>query len=188
MKKYQIIYADPPWEYDSSRSIAQKSCLSRECKDHYSYMSIQQICALPIKGLTDTSALLFLWTTSPKLNLAFNVISAWGFTYSTVAFVWEKVRVNPSYYTLSSTELCLVARKGNIPKPRGKRNIRQFYQEERNKHSKKPDGIRNLIVEMFPMQAKIELFARQKTEGWDVFGNDVEGSIDLGQYKNETKT
>ena len=107
------------------------------------------------------------------------LIEGWKFEYSTVAFVWEKVKANPGYYTLSSTELCLVGRRGNIPQPRGRRNVRQFFQEERTLHSKKPEGIRNLITEMFPLQTKIELFARQKTEGWDVWGNEVESDINL---------
>ena len=184
MKKYKIIYADPPWEYDSSRSIRKKSCLSGDNKNHYSYMSIDRICALPVKTLMNSkSSLLFLWTTSPKLNFAFQVIESWGFVYSTVAFVWEKVLINPGYYTLSSTELCLVGKCGNIPQPRGRRNVKQFFQEERTKHSKKPDGIRNLITEMFPTQKKIELFARDKVKGWDVWGNEVKSDIKLVKRK-----
>lgn len=178
-QKYSIVYADPPWEYDSSRSIAQKSCLSGDDKTHYNYMSIEKLCALPVNDVCDKNALLFLWTTGPKLNLAFNVITSWGFTYSTIAFVWEKVNINPGYYTLSSTEICLVAKKGIIPTPRGIRNARQFYQEKKERHSKKPIGIRNIITNMFPTQRKIELFAREKAEGWDVWGNEVESDIEL---------
>ena len=178
-KKYQIIYADPPWEYDSARSIAKQSCLSGELQKPYSYMPIEDICKLPIGELADKDCLLFMWVTAPKLNLAFQVFSSWGFEYSTVAFVWEKMRVNPGYYTMSSTEFVLVGRKGNIPKPRGIRNAEQFYQEERTTHSKKPDGIRDLIHEMFPTQTKIELFARQKTEGWDTWGNECPCDVDL---------
>jgi N6-adenosine-specific RNA methylase IME4 len=172
-KKYQIIYADPPWKYDSARALTPNSCISGELQKPYSYMPIDDICKLPIKNLTDKDCLLFMWVTAPKLNISFQVFSAWGFEYSTVAFVWEKLRVNPGYYTLSSCEFVLVGRKGNIPKPRGIRNIKQFYQEERTVHSKKPNGIRDLIHKMFPTQIKIELFARQKTEGWDVWGNEV---------------
>jgi len=184
MKKYQIIYADPPWEYDSSRSIKIKSCLSGDNQYHYPYMPIEQICALPIKRIIDIdSSLLFLWVTSPKLNLAFQVIESWGFNYSTVAFVWEKIKISPGYYTLSSIEFCLVSRCGNIPQPRGRRNVRQFFQEERTEHSKKPDGIRNLITEMFPTQRKVELFARERIKGWDVWGNEIKSNIKLVKRK-----
>ena len=175
MKKYQIIYADPPWEYNSARSITKTSCLSGTNHKPYQYMSINDICSLPVENLAGQNCLLFLWTTAPKLNLAFNVIKDWGFEYSTVAFVWEKLRTNPGYYTLSSTEFCLVGKNGTIPCPRGIRNVKQFYQEERTTHSKKPDGIRKLIVEMFPTQTKIELFARERHEGWDAIGYDING-------------
>ena len=177
MKKYKIIYADPPWEYKSSDCIAKKSCLSKEHKEHYSYMSWENLLKLSIKDICDKNCLLFMWTTSPKLNEAIPLGEAWGFKYSTVAFVWDKKRLNPSYYTMSQIEICLVFRRGNIPKPRGLRNIRQFLSEERTIHSKKPDEIRNRITQMFPIQNKIELFARQKTEGWDVWGNEVDSSI-----------
>jgi len=188
MKKYQIIYADPPWEYKASRSIAETSCLSGENYKHYNYMSIEDLCSLPIWKITDNNCLLFLWITGPKLNIAFNVGISWGFEYATIAFVWDKQRLNPGYYTMSQVELCLVFRKGNIPTPRGKRNIRQLLSEERRGHSKKPDTIRKKIVEMFPTQNKIELFARkpenvlfedESWKGWDVWGNEVESDINL---------
>jgi len=180
MKKYQIIYADPPWEYTASECIAKKSCLSGEHQEHYQYMHLEDIKKLPIQNICEKSCLCFMWSTSPKLNEAIELGGAWGFQYSTVAFVWDKQRLNPSYYTMSQIEMCLVFRKGNIPKPRGARNIRQFLSEERTLHSKKPEEIRNRINQMFPLQRKIELFARQKTEGWDVWGNEVQSDIRLG--------
>lgn len=181
MKKYQIIYADPPWEYDSGRCLTPESLLSGNNQTPYHYMSVEQICMLPIYKITDDDCLLFLWTTGPKLNIAPKVITSWGFEYSTVAFVWEKEETNPGYYTLSSTEFCLVGKKkkGKIPQPRGARNIRQFLSEKRRKHSQKPDTIRERIDLMFPTQSKIELFARKKIPGWDVWGKEVESDIEL---------
>ena len=181
-KKYQIIYADPPWEYSAGRALAKKSLLSGGDSQHYPYMKIEDICKLPVNLICEDNSLLFLWTTAPKLNLAFDVIKSWGFEYATVAFVWEKVNINPGSYTLSSTEYVLVARKGNIPKPRGLRNVKQFFQQKKGQHSSKPAEIRRLIEQMFPTQSKIELFAREKTEGWDVWGNEVESDIDLSPH------
>lgn len=172
-KKYQIIYADPPWEYDSGRCLAQTSLLSGGDSETYPYMSIDALKKLPVNKITDKDCLLFMWTTGPKLNIAFDIGDAWGFNYSTVGFVWEKEAVNPGYYTMSSTEICLIFKKGKIPQPRGARNIKQFLSEHRQKHSQKPKTIQNRIVEMFPTQSKIELFARQETPGWDVWGNEV---------------
>ena len=179
MKKYQIIYADPPWEYDSGRCLTPESLLSGENQTPYQYMSLKHLCMLPVNKITENDCLLFLWTTGPKLNIAFKVMDSWGFFYSTVGFVWEKELTNPGYYTLSSTEFCLVGKKGKIPQPRGKRNIKQFLSERRKKHSQKPKTIRERIDLMFPSQSKIELFARQKTPGWDVWGNEVESDINL---------
>ena len=179
MKKYQIIVVDPPWEYKASDCIAKKSCLSGEHQEHYKYMTLEELHKLPINNITDKNCLLFMWTTNPKLNEAIPLGEKWGFKYSTVAFVWDKQRLNPGYYTMSQVELCLVFRKGNIPKPRGTRNVRQFLSEMRREHSRKPDTIRNRITEMFPTQDKVELFAREKTDGWDAWGNDVESDITL---------
>lgn len=187
-KKYQIIYADPPWEYDSARSLAGGSLLTGQKQEHYPYMSIEDICNLNVQKFTDDDSLLFMWATSPKLNLAFDVGKAWGFQYVTIAFVWDKVDINPGSYTLSSVELCLVFRKGGIPKPRGLRNVRQFLQEKKTSHSRKPHEIRKRINDMFPTQNKIELFARGRDSnlfgwdeynGWDKFGNEVESDINL---------
>lgn len=146
---------------------------------HYKTMGDDEIARLPIQKISDENCLLFLWATGPKMDVAFEVGKTWGFKYATIAFVWEKVRVNPGTYTMSSCEYVLLFKKGIIPKPRGARNIRQFFQAMRGRHSEKPAQIRNRIVAMFPSQKKIELFAREKTKGWDVFGNEVKSDIRL---------
>ena len=97
----------------------------------------------------------------------------WGFNYKTVVFVWDKERCVMGNYTMSQCEMCLVFKKGRIPQPRGRRDIRQFLQEKKGKHSVKPDEIRRRIEEMFPEQTKIELFARERKGGWDAWGDEV---------------
>ena len=114
-----------------------------------------------------------MWVTNPHLALGIEVGRAWGFEYRTVAFVWDKMVHNPGQYTLSYCELCLVFKRGRIPKPRGARNIKQLVRIPRGKHSEKPSEIRISIEAMFPTQDKIELFARHKPNGWDVWGLDV---------------
>ena len=93
-----------------------------------------------------------------------------GFSWATVAFVWNKLRTNPGFYTLSQCELCLVFKRGRIPQPRGARNVRQYLEAERGVHSAKPDEVRVRIAEMFPDQSKIELFARTHHPGWHAWG------------------
>ena len=172
-KKYQIIYADPPWIYEGSRNIADESTITNEGGIHYKGMTIEELCNLNIIGICQKDCLLFMWTTGPKLNIAFPVIEAWGFEYCTIGFVWDKQKINPGSYTLSQTELCLIGRKGNIPEPRGSRNEKQFLSLERTIHSEKPEEIRKRIEAMFPTQKKLELFARNKAKGWDSWGNEI---------------
>jgi len=178
MAKYSVIYADPAWDYDGRiQHNGIHTTGSAVC--HYPTMKVEEIKVLKVADLCEKDCLLFMWSSSPHLPCALDVMKAWGFEYKTIAFVWEKERVNPGYYTMSSCEICIVGKRGNIPTPRGARNVKQFLQEARTVHSKKPDEIRNRIVQMFPTQKKLEMFARQKTEGWDVFGNEVEGSIKI---------
>ena len=118
------------------------------------------------------NCLLFMWTGSPVMDQAILLGRSWGFIYVTVGFVWDKCRPNPGFYTMSECELCLTFRRGKIPKPRGARNIRQLIRCKRTRHSEKPDEARERIELMFPEQSKIELFAREKYPGWDVWGSE----------------
>lgn len=173
-KTYDIIYADPPWDYKGQRQHNGKGGKDTGgANKHYLTTTVKEMSTWKIHEIANQNCLLFMWTSSPHLDQAIELGKAWGFKWATVGFVWEKQRCNPGYYTLSQCELCLIFKLGKIPTPRGARNVRQFLSELRSKHSKKPDTIRDRIVEMFPTQSKIELFARQKTKGWDVWGNEV---------------
>ena len=179
MKKYQIIYADPPWESENI-GIASKSRIKLANSFHYNAMTLKDICTLPISKITDTNALLFLWVRSIVIPWAFIVAKSWGFErYVTIAFVWDKQRILPAMYTLPQTEICLLFKKNKIPTPRGSTKERQFLSEKRRKHSEKPDTLRNRITKMFPTQNKLELFARKKSEGWYAWGNEVASDIIL---------
>ena len=177
--KYNIIYADPPWQYKTKECLAKKSILNGNINSHYPTMTLDEIKGLKISELACDDALLFMWVVSPMLKEGLDVMDSWGFKYATVAFVWYKERTNPGHYTMSECELCLVGKKGRIPTPRDSRNERQFLSELRKKHSQKPNEIRDRIWRMFPSQAKVELFARQATPGWDVWGNEVASTIEL---------
>ena len=117
MEKYQIIYADPPWQYRNAKGTGV-------AENHYKTMSVEEICSLPVKEWTNKNAVLFLWVTCPQLPEAFKVMKAWGFEYKTVGFVWLKPKragdgyvLGMGYWTRSNVEICLMARKG---KPRRK--------------------------------------------------------------------
>jgi N6-adenosine-specific RNA methylase IME4 len=170
-KTYDIIYADPPWDYaGQTQHGGAGSPDSGGALKHYPTMTLQEMIDQIVVPAEDNS-LLYMWTSSPHLDQAIQLGVGWGFKYATVAFVWHKGKTNPGFYTMSQCELCLVFKRGKIPTPRGSRNERQFLQETRTVHSKKPDEIRRRIERMHPQQTRYEMFARQVTPGWDCEGN-----------------
>lgn len=177
--KYDIIYADPPWQYKSAESLHKSSILNGKINKHYGTMTKKDLLSLPVGNISSENSMMFMWVVSPMLDDGIELMKAWGFKYSTIAFIWHKKRANPGHYTMSECEICLVGRRGKIPKPRGARNIRQFLSEMRGKHSEKPEEIRFRIESMFPDQNKLEMFARKSSDGWDVFGNEVENSVSI---------
>jgi len=199
MKKYQIIYADPPWHFSggirSSKKIDGKyqyytPDITVGDGKYKSIMKDDDILALPINTITNENCVLFLWTTDAHLPLALQVMKQWGLPYKTVGFVWnkkEKSGKQVCYYgkwTMKGTELCLIGAKGKANSLIVCRNVRGLVEAERRKHSQKPDEVRNRIVTLMGDLPRIELFAREKTDGWDVWGNEVESDIDLKKLAN----
>ena len=148
-KKYEIIYCDPPWDYKGQVQTGKGGVDSGSAQKHYPCMKLRELKKLPVSSLTTDDALLFMWVTNPHLDQGIELLKSWGFKYATVAFVWDKQRVNPGFYTMSQCELCLVGKKGKIPQPRGARNMRQLVSEMRTKHSTKPAAVRTRIDLMF---------------------------------------
>lgn len=177
--KYQIIYADPAWQYKTKECLAKTSILNGDINTHYDTMTQNELKQLNVKSISEKNSMLFLWVVSPMLKEGIEVMEAWGFKYATIAFVWHKQRTNPGHYTMSECEICLVGKRGKIPTERGSRNTKQFLSEMRGKHSEKPSEIRNRIEQMFPTHTRIELFARKKVEGWHAWGNEVESDCVL---------
>ena len=181
-KRYSIIYADPPWAYlwgtgkDGGHFAPEK---------HYPTMTTEEICALKVRELRAPNCVLALWTTSPCLPDAFEVLKAWGFKYKTVLFVWLKLNpaagtivCGPGSYTRSACEYVLLGMRGHIKRV-SKKPISQVLEAPRGMHSAKPAMVRDLLVELFGDLPRVELFARQKVAGWDAFGNEVDSSIPI---------
>ena len=188
MKKYGIIYADPPWHY----RVYSKKGAGRSAESHYPTMTIEKIQALPVSELADKDCALFMWITFPLLKESLSVLSAWGFKFKTIAFVWIKQnRKSDSlfwgmgYWTRTNAEFCVLATKGK-PKRMAK-NVHQVIVSHIEEHSKKPDEARRRIVRLMGDLPRIELFARQKSAGWDVWGNEVESDIILGGTDDDSK-
>lgn len=157
---------------------------------HYPTMSIADLCVLPVANIAAEDSTLFLWATFPQLPTALKLIRAWGFTYKTIAFLWLKKNKKSDswfyglgFWTRGNAEVCLLATKGH-PKRRAA-NIHQFIISPIQEHSKKPDEVREKIVDLMGDVPQIELFARSYTEGWDVWGNEVESDIDLSKNITE---
>jgi len=180
MKKYQIIYADCPWDYFNG-GVPQGGVNAQ-----YDTMKLADIKALPIATISATPSILFAWATYPQLPEALSVISSWGFTYKTTAFTWIKLNANNmgvffgiGYYTKSNAEICLLVTKGNAHSLVKDNSISQVIMTPKTKHSRKPLEVRERIVQMLGDIQRRELFARQKVEGWDCWGNEVESDIEL---------
>jgi len=182
--KYEIIYADPPWDYggkmqfDRSSTSSENLDLSKNifissAGFKYPTLKTAELKKLDLSSICSDDCLLFMWVTNPHLAQGIDLASAWGFEYKTVAFVWNKMVHNPGKYTMSYCELCLIFKRGKIPSPRGARNIKQLVNSPRGAHSEKPEEVRKGIELMFPTQRKIELFARGRFDGWDIWGLDV---------------
>lgn len=181
-KKYQIIYADPPWKYNSRAN--HKTRFRGGACGHYDLMPMEDIKKIPIGSIADTNCALFLWCTFPYLDEQIQLFKHWGFRYRTLGFSW--IKTNPKngkpffgvgYYAKSNAEVCLMGMRGQL-KTKSNR-VSSVVISPREEHSKKPDEVRNRIVELFGDVPRIELFARQKTEGWDVWGNEVKNDISM---------
>jgi len=178
-KRYQIIYADPPWKY-------QGKMMNSSVTDHYSVMDIKDLCNLPIKNIAGETCILFMWVTLPKLNEFMKVVEAWGFEYKSVAFVWVKLNkrngdffMGQGRWTRANPEICILATKGKISRLRA--DIRQLQFFEIKGHSTKPYQFRDLIIRLVGDLPRIELFARppkdrlfedESYKGWDLWGNE----------------
>ena len=170
MKKYQIIYADPPWSY---RHCASNS---RRIENQYRTMALSDIKNLNVPSSDDS--VLYLWATAPKLNEAMEVMEAWGFDYRTHG-VWDKEIIGMGYWFRGQHEDILVGVKGKFSPPEPSLRVSSIIRSRRQTHSLKPRTVRDLIEQWYPNTSKLELFARQKVEGWDCWGNEVESDIDL---------
>ena len=193
--KYNIILADPPWHFSSGLRSSKKDKNGKylfytpetTVGAGYPTMRAEQIKALPVGNIAAEDCILFLWTTDAHLPVALEVIKAWGFSYKTIAFIWNKKEKSGKQvcfmgkWTMKGSEICLLATKG---KPHGliqSHKVRQLVEalRDRTKHSHKPDEVRRRIVELMGNLPRIELFAREAAEGWHSWGLDVESDIEI---------
>jgi N6-adenosine-specific RNA methylase IME4 len=195
LKKYNIIYADPAWAYPESGTG------TRTVAAHYPCLDINVLKRLDIDSLAADNCALFLWVTFPRLREGLELILAWRFIYKTIAFCWIKTNKSQNLkqfsflptqpnifwgmgsYTRSNPEICLLGLKGKMKPLR--HDIHSVVIDKIRRHSEKPPIIREKIIKLFGDIPRIELFARQKVNGWDVWGNEVESDIELTHLHNK---
>lgn len=172
---FGVIYCDPPWKYAFPGTRAEK-------RDDYPTMPTSEICRLPVAQLAAPDCAMFMWGIWTKLVDTVRVMEAWGFEYKTVGFVWVKTnkKTDSDFFgmgswTRSNTEYCLIGTRGN-PK-RISASVRQVIRRPIMRHSEKPPEVRERIVALMGNIPRVELFARVKTEGWSVWGNQITSDV-----------
>ena len=170
---YDIIYADPPWSYRDKAAAGKRGASFK-----YPTQSKKWIDNLPVKDLASDNCTLFLWVTMPKLNECWELIDKWGFQYKTVAFTWVKRNKKADSWfwgmgrwTRANAELCLLATRGK-PK-RVDAGVHSIIDSRIEKHSQKPDEVRSRIVSLMGNLPRVELFARERADGWVAWGNEI---------------
>jgi N6-adenosine-specific RNA methylase IME4 len=177
--KYKIIYADPPWSYTN------KSLNRGGAERHYKTTGTDELCNIDVQSVCDDDCILFMWATFPKMADALKLIEAWGFTYKTNGFTWiKKNKISLTNFwgmgrwTRANAEVCLIGVKGK-PK-RISAGVHSVIETRIGKHSAKPAIVRDKIIELVGDLPRLEMFAREAPEGWDVFGDQVDG-VDIAR-------
>ena len=184
VKKYDVIYADPPWNFGSRYMVGSLGNQTPRTLDEHQYATmsdkeLQTFFENQVSELPNDNAVMIMWTTDAHLALALELGKLAGFEYKTIAFIWnKKTSTNKQVcfmgtWTMKGSEIALLFTKGSAHKMLKARNVRQLVEAERKKHSQKPQEVRTRIEVMFPDVSRIELFARDNYEGWDVWGNEV---------------
>ena len=161
--KFRVLYADPPWSYGNTMPDE-----FREQRDHYPVMSLDDLCAMPVESMAEDDAVLFLWVTSPILEEAFTLIRSWGFKYK-ASFVWDKQKHVMGHYNSVRHEFLLVCVRGSC-QPDVRKLFDSVVSEERTVHSRKPDIFYEIIEALYRHGMRIELFARNRRQGWETYG------------------
>lgn len=182
-KKFDIIYADPPWSYYNDMSVnVDCTTVKGMRRPPYPVLSSKDIKQIPVNNIAKDNAILFIWTTDYHLQKCIEVIESWGFTYKTIGFVWAKKNkqgkqcsMMGAYTKKSGCEICLIATRGKLAHKMVKNHkVNSFIEHPRGEHSKKPDIVRQSILELVGNDLQcIELFARHHFPGWDCWGNEV---------------
>lgn len=166
--QFDVILADPPWRFASNSEAAP----GKNAMRHYPCMQLEDICALPVRDIAAKDALLLMWVTVPFAELAFRVVSAWGFKYKS-GLVWEKQRIGTGYWARNRHELVYICRRGAFPLPEQTLFPDSIVPGAQGVHSRKPLHLHDRVEACYPKARKLEMFARAPRTGWAVWGNET---------------
>jgi len=173
---FKAILADPPWPFATWSHKGQ----GRSGEAHYNTMSHTDIERLPVSEVAAKDSVLFLWIVQTQISQAVRLVSSWGFTLKSLAFIWVKGDPLPLFpddvvtqmgmgkWTRAETEQCWFASRGTPIRLNA--DVRQVIDERRREHSRKPDCVHERI-ERLVAGPYLELFARQSRPGWTTWGN-----------------
>ena len=164
--KYDILYIDPPWKYGNKNTGGK---LKSGSANKYNVMEIADIEKLPICKLSKDNSVMFMWTTNNFMREAFYLLDKWGFDYKTSIY-WNKDIFGMGFWFRNQIEICLFGIKGKVKPFRS--SIRNYILERSRGHSIKPTRMYE-IIESLGLDNKLELFARNKREGWDYWGDEI---------------
>lgn len=181
---YNVVYADPAWKF---KLRGKRGADDRSPERHYVTMTVKEMAILPVREVVAKDCFCFMWTSGTYLQKAMALLGQWGFTYSTIVFTWVKLKpgmgtqafmtekdftMGLGYSSRKNTEIVLLGRRGH-PK-RVAKNVRELIFAERREHSRKPDETRHRILQLAGDVPRLEMFAREQTEGWDAWGNEID--------------
>lgn len=164
--KFKLILADPPWKFVTFNG--KKSVPSRTDEDPYSTMTFDELAAMPVADVADKDCVLIMWVIDSHLKQGIALGEAWGFTFKTRGFTWDKERMGMGYWTRKQTEICLLFTRGKPPRKGA--GVRDLIRAPRREHSRKPDE-QFEAIETLTFGPYLELFGRQSRPGWTVWGN-----------------
>lgn len=183
IKKYKVIYADPAWQFKNKHTGgSMKSAAGQK----YTTTSIEDMKKLRVSEICDDDCILFMWWVGSMPDEAISLCRAWGFKFCTMTgFVWDKLTTNGKPFfgmghtTRASVECCLIGYKGKLKNLIIDKSVRSRISAKVGKHSEKPNEFRLAIEKMCGDIPRIELFARERFAGWDVWGNEVKSDVEI---------
>lgn len=181
MKKYNIIYADPAWSFKNRNTGGS---MKSGANAKYKVMKLADMKLLPINDIAADDCALIMWWVGSQPQNAIALVESWGFKVKTMTgFTWVKMTKNwlmffgMGFWTRAGSECALIAVKGKPKRVSG--SVRSVIHAMNKKHSEKPAQVRDRIVELCGDVPRLELFARDKVDGWDAWGNEVESDVVL---------